>query len=1746
LVALLRDRADTEPDRTAFVFATEDGEISLTYAQLDERARSVAVELGRQADPGGRALLLHSPGVDYIVAFFACLYARLIAVPAYPPSQREIGRAMPRLRAIIADCAPAVALCGASFAAAAAEIAVRDEIFGGLRWVPTDGPGLAAASDWTAPEPDPDDPAFIQYTSGSTASPRGVVLSHANLLHNLELIRRTFGQHRESVGCSWLPPYHDMGLIGGVLEPVYAGFPMVLMSPAAFVRDPAQWLRAISRHGVTTSGAPNFAYDLCVAKLRATDLSDVDLHSWRLAFSGAEPVRAATMRAFADGFAPLGFRYEAFHPCYGLAEATLLVSGGTRAGPVVRRFAAGDLAEGRARLDDVGRELVGCGTSAGDQELYVVDPESAMRCEPGAVGEIWVRGPSVARGYWRSEADPFGGALASGERGFLRTGDLGFFCDGELFVTGRRKDLVIVRGRNHHPHDIERTVAASHDALLSIGAVFTVEFDGEDRVVCVHEVHRHAADAELPAIAERARTAVAVEHGIAVHVVVLVRQASVPRTSSGKVQRGLCRERYLSAALDVRWHDEPGGGPGGERDRELAGESDGEPDGVQGVAATGGADLVQRLRSIVATALSLPVAHVDASAPLGGSGLDSLTAVAVAHAIEREVGVELPLTDLLGETSIAELAVLVGNATVAPAPTVRGTSNAPMSPAQRRLWFLQQLEPSSPAYHVSGAVRVRGALDPNALRHALALVVQRHEVLRTALVDGEQVVAAWLAPPFETVTLDAADVSAWLSEFVVRPFDLGRAGLLRVALLETGQDHHVLAVVAHHAVADGWSMGVLLRDLAAACRGDEPAPLAFQYGDVAAWRRETPGVDYWKRELTGVVPLALPTDRQRPSHPVHAGADQHFVIPVSWVSELTSLGRAENATLFMVLFATWLTLLSQHSGQSDLAVAVPVAGRDRHEFVDLIGCFVNTIVLRVQVDPAESFRELLRRVRVIALRGYSHQATPFDQVVNAVGADRLINRMPLADVLFSVRPQVSVAGVLPGVETELLEISTGSTKFDLALELVESGAGLHGRLQYATQLFDPATAGRFVDHFVALVGAIVDDPDAVARVPAPTGSVAEPGTFAGWPGHVPERFAQQVDATPDACAVEAEDGNLSYSELSVCAAAIAARVGGGQRVGLLLGRTTRYVAALLGVLAAGSAYVPLDPAEPAARIARMVERADVRIVVTTAEFATRLEGLPVEVVIGETEPGLIVDSGRDLPAPWPVGPESLAYVVFTSGSTGEPKGVAVEHRQLDSYLVGIEAVLAPRPGDRHAVVSALTADLCLTTLLLALVTGGTVVLVPAAVAIDPGALGAHLQRIDYLKITPSHLSAVLSPHVLPRRSLVLGGEPVEWRLVERVRELAPDLDLVNHYGPAETTVGVLAGRAGRWPTSSPPRSTLPTSPQSSSPQSTLPSATVALTHRIGGSTAYVLDHQRMPVPVGELYIGGPQVSRGYVGRPDLTQERFVPDPFSGGRMYRTGDRARVRPDGSIDILGRFDRQLKVRGYRVEPGEVEEALRAHPDIDAAAVSTRRGDLVGYIVPRQWPGPDDAQLREHLRSRLPAPFVPAGFARLTALPVTGNGKLDQAALDAHGVPSTTVVVVARSETERALTEIWRTVLDVEQVGVEDNFFDVGGHSLLLVELQRQIRQRLGHEMSVLDLMRITTVRGQAGHLDGATRGPAGHADATPNGETGPTDPTARGAAGDPDHEPRAGSSSRERADRRLAARADRPRPRREVTW
>lgn len=1051
----------------------------------------------------------------------------------------------------------------------------------------------------------------------------------------------------------------------------------------------------------------------------------------------------------------------------------------------------------------------------------------------------------------------------------------------------------------------------------------------------------------------------------------------------------------------------------------------------------------------------------------------------------------------------------------------------PLSFAQQRLWFLEQLEPDGP-YKVPAGFRLRGPLKVEALERSVNEIISRHEVLRTtfAEIDGQPVQIVkprlTLSIPVEDLTqLPEIERTERVKQIAARlreqPFDFTRGPLVGAALIRLNEEEHHFWFLMHHIVSDGWSIGVFLKELSvayeafAAGRQPELPKLPIQYADFAvrqrAWlqgERLDRQMEFWKERLGHNVPtLELPTDRPRPPVQSYRGSSLTHLIDLDLTARLKVLARRESVTPYMFLLAVFKTLLGRYTRQDDIVVGTPVANRNRTELEPLIGFFVNTLVLRTDLSGDPSFRELLGRVRDVTLGAFAHQDVPFEKLVEELQPERDTSRTPLFQVMFSLQNAPLPPMRMGDVEISLLDDETEVSPFDLSFDVMERADGLLCTAEYNTDLFDSATVRRMLNHFAVLLDAAVNDPStSLSAMPLLTDE--ERRQLSQWNETrrdlplnrcIHELVEEQAARTPEAVALVCGSERLTYAELNARANKLARHlracgVGAETRVGILLDREAWAGVALLAVLKAGGAWLALDPEYPPSRLAFMLEDAEASVLVTTTQLAASLPAHSARLICLDAEAHEIEAHAANNLASI-AGPGNLAYLVYTSGTTGRPKGTLVEHRSLVNATLGFATQHRLTPRDRILQFASISFDVAFEEFFGAWLSGARAVMRPTHVF---ETVGEFVRFVEREGLTLANLPASFwaewlaaieeqqgSDNLLPAtlRRVVVGNEKTLSTTVESWLQLVGNrVEWSNAYGLTETTV---------------------TASNYEPFEAALGSAAHLRTHAapigrpIANAELYVLDARQQLVPVGvfgEIYIGGAGVARGYHRCPALTAERFLPHPYAqqpGARLYRTGDLGRFLPDGNIEFLGRADEQVKVRGFRVEAGEIEAVLRQHPEVREGAVAVydreRRGpQLVAYVVPRNTEtGLND--LRDFLREQLPEYMVPSAIVQLETFPLTPNGKLDRKALPSpNGTRDETEssYVAPRSELESLIAGVWRDVLGVERVGVQDNFFNLGGHSLLLIRLNNRLREALRKELPVVELFKYPTVSALAEHL------------------------------------------------------------------
>jgi amino acid adenylation domain-containing protein len=1719
-VTHLRSLAAQRPDDIALIAITDRAgsaiDTPISYRTLDARVRGLAAHLQQTFASGGRALIMLDNSDDYVVSFFACLYAGLVAVPVFPPESTR-KRHLGKLEGIAAD---AGACCVLTHATIRDAMAGADAAFAQAVLIAVDAIDTTGADAWRPHTPAATDIAFLQYTSGSTSAPKGVMVTHANLMANMRAIEEGLSVSPGDTFVTWLPLNHDMGLIGGLLQPMHRGVVVALMSPRYFLERPVRWLEAVSRLRATVSGGPDFAYRLCLDRVSDAQLATLDLSCWRLAFSGAEPVRADTLRAFQQRFAPAGFPAEAAYPCYGLAESTLLVTGGHRGtGMVAHGFDKARLAQGAAVRDHEGAVLVGCGRSVAHHAVRIVDPATLAVRPEGGVGEIWASGPSLGSGYWnKPEVSQKTFVEHDGMR-WLRTGDLGFVHGGQLYVAGRIKDMVIVRGHNLYPQDIEREVEREVEAVRK-GRVAAFAVDGPEGegIGLAAEVSRRIQKLVRPEVlVEALSAAVSEQCGEPLSVVMLLNPGGMPKTTSGKLQRSACRQGWIDRTADayaIHAHGVfvlGGGAPVAVDTSEIV------LDDVEQVLSTIWHEVLRR-------PAERPLAR---DAHFFTQGGNSLAATQVAARIGERWDIDFPLRALFEQPRLGDLAREVRRVRalgqrrmhqpIPALPADRRAGLLALSHAQARQWFLWQLDPTNSAYHVGVALRLSGTLHADALKAALEGLLARHESLRTVFrtaadgTVGQQVLptAPLALAHIDLRALPADDregvAAAHARRLQAEPFDLAAGPVLRAAWIQLGDERHILAIVTHHIVSDGASLQLLLDEFGAAyaarAKGETPslATPVIQYADYAAWQRDWLAageaerqLTYWRTQLGDTHPvLALPTDRPRHAVANYRAASHAFGLDAALVARLHATAQAHGATLFMVLLAGFQALLHRYTGQPDVRVGVPVANRHRPETTGLIGFFVNTQVLRATLSGRTPFAQLLAQTREAALGAQAHQDLPFEQLVDALQLQRSLSHNPLFQVMFNLlREDTAVLRGLPGLAVEEYRMEDSAAQCELALDIRERADGEVGAvLTTAAELFDAATVARMAAHYRALLEALTTDP-AGAVGDAPWLAAEEQAQLHTWgtgtspaPAATPAHrlFEAHVRRAPDAVALIAGDTELSYAELDRRSNRLAHRllrhgVRPDTLVAVVVDAPVDRVASLLAVLKAGGTYLPMDPSHPPQRLSQLLADSGAALLLTGSQSSVGEGAAIARLAIDDASLG---DEPNEVPN-LALHDGHLAYVIHTSGTTGRPKGVAVAHGALSMHLQAMADTCGFTANDRSLQFAMPHVDAAIEQCLLPLTTGAALVLQPQWCSLA-SELDALLQRhrVSVVDLPPAYARQLLQdqpPLQHAVRLALFGGEAWTGEDLTLIRRVLRPARVVNAYGPTEAVITPTL-----W----------------SAQAEAIVQGYAPIGRPVGRRTAHVLDAGLQPVPhgvPGELYLGGEGLARGYLGRAALTAERFVADPFdaAGGRLYRTGDLVRWRADGQLDYLERLDHQVKVRGFRIELGEVEACLREQPGVREALVclheSVAGPSLVAYVAAAAGASLDATTLKTRLAQALPDYMVPSALMVLDSFPLGANGKVDRRALPAPAAAGTAGYEAPRGDAAQTVATIWAELLKVEKVGLHDNFFDLGGNSLLVIRMHRLVEDRLQPGLAVVDLFRYPTVGALARHIEQLARRPA----------------------------------------------------------
>ncbi len=1687
---LFEAQVERTPDAVAVVFADQ----QLTYRELNCRANQLAHELqklgvGPEVLVGvcvERSLLM----VIAILAILKAGGAYIPLDPSYPPQ---------RLALMLEDAQPLVLLTQAQLVAelpphTAKVILIDTNYFS----------NIPVKSQQTQNNPisgtKPENLAYVIYTSGSTGRAKGVAIQHSSLVNAYFAWEETY-HLRTDVTCHLQMASFSFDVFSGdLIRAVCSGGKLVLC-PRDLLLSPQDLYNLMIEEKVDCA---EFVPAVLRNLMQYLEESQQQLDFMRLLICGSDVWYTKEYQKFQNFCGS----HTRLINSFGLTEATI------------------DSSWFETTTQElVNDQLVSIGHPFANTELYIFD--SNLQPVPiGVPGELYIGGASLARGYLHRpdlNCEKFIPHPYSNESGvrLYKTGDLArYLPSGDIEYIGRIDHQVKIRGFRIELGEIE-AVISQHPAISA--SVVTVREDDTANKTLVAYITLHPDQTLTIAELRRFLEAKLPNYMLPTAFVIL---EALPLTPNGKIDR---------RALPT-------------------------PDPTQLISESNivapSTPVEEMLAGIWAEVLGIKKVSIhDNFFELGGH---SLLATRVISQLRQVFKVELPLRCLFNQPTVAGLAKEIEKATKAdlgleipPIKPISRTADLPLSFAQQRLWFLAQLEPDSPFYNIIDAVHLQGQLNLAALEQSFHEILRRHETLRTNFktIEGQPVAFISSVTSQLLTVIDLAELPANQRETKVKqlalaeaqqPFNLETDTLLRVKLLRLGEQEYVILLTMHHIVSDGWSTSVLVHELATlykAFSNGQPSPLPelpIQYIDFAAWQKQwltgevlESQLAYWRQQLDGApAVLELPTDHPRPAVQSFRGATYSFRLSPEQTVALKNLSQQEGSTLFMTLLAAFKTLLYRYTGNNDIVIGSPIANRNHREIEGLIGFFVNTLVLRTDFSGNPSFRELLRRLREVALGAYAHQDVPFEKLVEKLQPQRNLSHTPLFQVMFVLQNAHSLEIELPGLTLSTLESDSGTAKFDLTLYMAETASGMIGSVEYNTDLFEPQTIQRLAEYYQRLLSGIVANPEQRLE-DLPLLSEAEQqqllvewnDTEAEYPQQcIHQLFAAQVERTPDAVAVVFQDEQLTYTQLNQRANQLAhylQKLGVKPEVlvGICLPRSVEMLVGLLAILKAGGAYVPIDPAYPQQRLALMLEDAQVSLLLTQQHLLEKLPAHQARVVCLDSDRSSIAQESQDNPVN-SSSANSLAYVIYTSGSTGKPKGVLGLHQGAVNRFAWMWQNYPFKSGEVCCQKTSLNFVDSIWEIFGPLLQGVRIVIIPDSVVKAPQQFIETLasNKITRLVVVPSLLRVLLDTHThlqqrLPQLQLwVTSGEALSHNLLQKFRQTLPESTLLNLYGSSEVSADVTC--------------------YSISPQDAVP-ARIVIGRPIANTQVYVLDRNLKPVPIGvpgEVYIGGVGLARGYFNRPEMTVERFIPNIFSashkmgmeneppytrsgfpkgrrqesqefslgfpevGTRLYKTGDLARYLADGNLEFLGRIDNQVKIRGFRIEVGEIEAALVQHSGVEDAVVVAREDrpnhkQLVAYVVAQKEQTIMVSELHHFLKEKLPDYMLPSAFVILEAIPLLPNGKVDRHSLPA---PDQTRPELAatyqppQTEVEKIIADIWQEALHVNEVGIHDNFFELGGHSLLLLQIHNQLQKRFQQSLSILELFRYPTISSLAKYL------------------------------------------------------------------
>ena len=1684
-IDILLNQSVKKPDSIAYTYL-EDGEnieINISFSHLCEEAKKIAAYLQSVCKKGDRVLLFFPHGIDFIKAYFGCLFAGVIAVPSYPP---KMNRSIERLNAILKNCEARVILSNATininkirkFLASTESFVIQliENIDDGI------------TNSWVYPELKDDDIAFLQYTSGSTGIPKGVMVSHKNLVENEKVISQSFKLNEQSIVVGWLPFYHDMGLIGNILQPVYSGFRAVLMSPIHFLQDPFRWMTAITKYKATVSGGPNFSYDLCVERITDEQLKKLDLSSWKVAFNGAEPVRAKTLEYFAKKFTSCGFNKKSFMPCYGMAETTLMISGNEyQKVPTYRKYSLNQLSvNANGSLAKGGINLVSCGKPHFYKVKIVNEQKNSL--PEDKVGEIWVQGESVAKGYWNRPLETkecFDAYLNDGEGPFFRTGDMGLLKKGEILVTGRLKDLIIINGRNYYPQDIEDSVTESHTKCINGScAVFSIETEENEKLIVVCEVNNPEKE-EISTILQSIKEKVFTDFSLQIYKIALIRRGTILKTTSGKIQRKACKEAFLDKTLNIVHESECNTLDNISIETEEIEYSTDEKTIL---------DIINKL---------VEKNHVKLSDNLFGLGFDSIKIAHLSMLLSEELDVEVSVELIFENPVISQLTKKITELDKSEresVPSIEKAEYYKLSPSQLAIWFDQQFKKESNSYNIPIVYKLNSKFNFSKFEQAFKYLISKYEVFKTSfhLINDLPVQKISDFSNAELGYLEfnddnEKDFNDYIKNIVREIIALDKPPLFRANIIKNKSNEYYFIWVIHHIITDGNSIKLLLNELIDAYeylltdnyRLESNFTNPFQYKDYAGWINAKLNSGYfknskqfWRDQFKGELPVAnLPYDYSIDNNQSHIGATCFFKIEKELKDRITELAANENSSTYMVLLCAYILMLNKITGQDDIIVGSPAINRDFSEFKELPGLFLNTLLIRNKVDGKLTFKEFLAAVRKTTTNSLSNRGYPFFKIIEDLNIKTEPGKFPVSSFFFNGLNFIDKKDA--SLIFDLFKADMGlDINFDLNLYFAESEHEIILRFDYKKALFKSDTIEAFILKFKQIIEKACAIPDQLllnVTTQTDTSAVKVEISDAGWyskynniTGLLNDRFERFEEKT----AIETDNFKISYAELDSITNFMAHNLLSLKEktehsyAGIFVGHNQNLAIAVVSSLKSGLIYVPIDSQLPEKRIKLIVEETKLKIILTDNANAEK-----IKAVAGNDIEILIIDNLNTCDIPTTeklnisINGNDPAYIMFTSGSTGKPKGVIHNHRNVLHYISNYSGALEITENDKHTGFSSIGYDSFNNDFYGSIFNGATYC--PKSLK-DFNTEESLFDWITNHEISIMHITPVAFRHFADHwttnemhadklRIIKMTGESVrkeDFSLFKKIT--SKNAKFVVSLGSTEATLLTI---------------------NAFTHEDIVDKSTIPVGYPVKRTKIKIWDNNFQELDIlepGEIVIESEFVTDGYIND-DFSNNRSF---SKNGKLisYKTGDIGRILTNGKIEWLGRKDFQIKVRGVRIELGEIECTMLNIDGIKEIVVNAldRNGDknLVAYYVADK--KIDQEKIRNYLIDVLPDYMVPDYYFQLTNIPLLPNGKVNRIALP---LPDSTAIqhILPKNTTEEILLSIWSEVLKIEKekISTHTNFFELGGHSLKAIKVISKIQKQLNADISLVEFFKYPSI-------------------------------------------------------------------------